>query len=37
VRVLRVARTLSDLAGRDRLERDAVAEAAGYRQLVHRR
>jgi magnesium chelatase family protein len=30
-RVLRVARTIADLAGHDRVRRDDVAEALGYR------
>jgi magnesium chelatase family protein len=30
-RLLRVARTLADLDGRDRIERKDVAEAVGYR------
>jgi magnesium chelatase family protein len=32
-RVLRVARTLADLEGRDRLERRAIAEAVAYREF----
>jgi predicted ATPase with chaperone activity len=30
--VLRVARTLADLAGRDRIERADVAQAVAYRE-----
>ena len=33
-RVLRVARTIADLAGRQKVERDDVAEALGYRAVA---
>lgn len=36
-RVLRVARTIADLAGRERVNRDDIAEALGYRAAEPRR
>jgi len=36
-RILKVARTIADLDGEDRVQREHVAEAAGYRLIVEKR